>query len=1044
MNVSDAGYARTVWSGLAIACVLLAALERWRRAPSGIDADAIVLASSTTLALVGIVATVLASLGVFESSTMTASCLVLALAIWPWRAHGVRPEQVRRRVLTWLAPLLLVGGGLALRLPVNAYHLAGRDQGTYTLRALQTLRTGSFEQHDPVLADAATDAVEEAAMRRSGPADLLGLYPERREPWRAGLYEAAYRPGWYLADRAAGRVVPQFLHLHPMLMATAGLVLGPERIAWVMPLQAAVTLLAIWCIARRLWPVGPWAFFATGLYATTPLVVWVHRTPLSEVGAGLFVAAAVLALLRARAGEARHLQTAALLLGSLAWLRGNGWLWAPAVLGVLWLVPGESPHRRRAAGLYVLLVWTGVLVHLFTIFPYVHDELRRQITLLGEPSPARFAAGFTVLLVAWVCIDALAFGRHGAVTHANRVVGLRRWAPRILVLALGFAIVGYLTLRSGTEGAPYSRLDAFGPLVGLPVLLFAGGGAAIVAWRWRPSSAADLWLTAMMAAGVLTVALYAQRNLPQLGLYYYGRYLVPEILPATILLATTTIRELHGFAARRLRGRAAAAGTVIVGGGLAWSVAGVLVTDPATRLQEFAGAERMLQWIADRVPEDAVIIAGGEGWHHGHTFNQVGGAIAMGHGRVVVPYRTREAAHATAWELLVARPQATGQPAPPVFLLVNEATHPLRSDGMVRAAMDDLLAPPLVAKQIDLLEMVVHRLTPTTDGPPTRVTQDDLRMGLVELGVEREALDALAIWSFEAWPGNQRPSGPAGLEVDAPARRRAKTAGRGVCLDRKKPLELRLPPLESGPHSVVLVATPGTAETNHGWRIELDGERRDVSMIAAHRRGRDTLGPLPVAQAPRTIRIRGASKAVPDAPCPHGGLLELRVLPADRPWLGRAPTRALTFAPPRDLGHPVMPTAWVSGRGLSRYRPGLDPDTEIEAVSLVVTPEAPIQFMPEPLPAQDRTELDLVVTLTATAIDPAARLVVRVDGRELVRIDPPDERTGSWQSKAFAFVPEGPVARFEVHLESPSSTDRVRVRDIGLFSREDPTRGELH
>jgi hypothetical protein len=1032
-----------VWAGLAIATVFVTAVVRRRRTTGAIGLESIVLAATTSLVLVGLAATLLATFGIFRSSTMTIACFGLAMSMWPWgverHPHEPRPPVT---VIALLAPALLVGGALALRLPINEYALAGRDQGTYTLRALQTLRTGSFEQRDAVLAAASEDASIDPQVARPGPQDILGLYPTRGEPWRTGRYEGAYRPGWYLADRSEGKVVPQFLHLHPMLMATTGLVLGPERIGSIMPLQAALTVLALWCVARRLWPSGPWPIVATGLFVAMPLVVWVHRNALSEVGAGLLVAAAALALLRARAGGHHDLQTAAFLLGAVAWLRGNGWLWAPALLGVLWLVPGSSAYRRRAATVYVVLLLGGVFVHLATIFPYVVDELRRQLALLGQPSPFRLGLGACLLVTTWVCIDALAFGRHGAARDAPELVRARRAAPLVIVGVIVLSVLGHVWTQRFAAGAPYSRLDAFVPMVGLPMLGVATVGLAVLARRWRPACAADVWLLAMMATTTLTVALYAQRNLPQLGLYYYGRYLVPEIVPATVFLATAALREVHEAISNRWRERAGAVFTSVATAALGWSVCGVLVTHPTTRLQEFAGADRLAHWIARRVPEDAVIIAGGEGWHHGHTFNQVGGAIAMGHGRTVLPYRTREAAHATAWELLVARPRATGEPAPPVFLLVNEATHWLGDEDGVRAAIDDLLGAPLVARNIDLLELVVHRLTPIVDGPPTRVTRDDLRMGLVELGVDTEAEAEIVTWSFEGWQDEGAPTGPPGLDVRVPKRTKA-AAGRGICLDAKAELELRLPDLGSAPRSVVFVAAPGTAALNHQWKIELDDELRDPSIIAAHRRARDTLGPLPVKRAPRRITVRGASRASRGAPCPHGGLLELRILPADRAWLGRTTASASTFAPPRDLGHPVEPTSWVSGRGLSRYRPGLDRNIEVEAVSLVLTPARPLRFMPEPLPAEGEVALDLVITLTATDLVPEARLVVIADGRELERIDPPDARAGSWQSKPIRFEPEAPVTRFELRLESPSPGDRVRVRDIGMFSRGVRVRGRV-
>ena len=62
------------------------------------------------------------------------------------------------------------------------------------------------------------------------------------------------------------------------------------------------------------------------------------------------------------------------------------------------------------------------------------------------------------------------------------------------------------------------------------------------------------------------------------------------------------------------------------------------------------------------------------------------------------------------FELLVARPEATGEPAPPVLLLLNEATKDHTRDpddpaARVRvAALDELLPPPFVARRIDLVE----------------------------------------------------------------------------------------------------------------------------------------------------------------------------------------------------------------------------------------------------------------------------------------------------------------------------------------------------
>jgi hypothetical protein len=123
------------------------------------------------------------------------------------------------------------------------YALAGRDQGTYTLRAEHTARTSAIAFVDPVLERAGAERGQ-----RSGPDDLLGLYPRRGESWRTDVYEGSYRPGFYLADRESGVVVPQFLHLHPMLLTAAIWIVGREPMGLVVVLEGVLAVLAVFAV----------------------------------------------------------------------------------------------------------------------------------------------------------------------------------------------------------------------------------------------------------------------------------------------------------------------------------------------------------------------------------------------------------------------------------------------------------------------------------------------------------------------------------------------------------------------------------------------------------------------------------------------------------------------------------------------------------------------------------------------------------------------------------------------------------------------------
>ena len=1000
---------------LSVAAIATSVHARWRRR-EGPGAETWVLGAVVTLALVGISSSLLAVFGIFDRVALVLANVTLAALVWPWgprrSARPAAPPQPRAlRELGLL--LLLVVGAVALRWPPLRYPFAGRDQGTYALRAETQLRTGRLASDDPILAAATADADG----TRPGPEDVRGLWPRRPESWRRGRYEAGYRPGWYLADRDRGRVVPQFLHLHPSLMAVAGTIAGAEAMAAVVILEAALFVAVMFCLARRLFGSALVATLAAGVVVLDPLSIWVHRTTLTETVTALFFWGAVLAAVRTRDHEPYDLDTAALLLGALAWVRGNAWLGAPVVLAVLWLLPGRSPARRRPVAIYLAVTAAGVIAHASTSFPYLVDELRKQLGTSLLPAPETLAAGAVLGAVAWLLVDRFCF--HDRIDGRVRAF-VRRVLPTALGVAAAVAVLAYAWMRAASPPMPASRLDPAIPLFGATLLACAALAVPRVVARAELTRARDVWLAAAAALVVVTLGLYAQRNLPQAGLFYYGRYLTPELLPACALLAAATVDRLRTAGLYR-RIAAAALGLLLLG-----LAAAPLVRDPVVRLREFEGGQRLVDRIAAAVPADAVVVAGGEGWHHGHTFNQVGGALQMGHGRSVLPYTSREAFYATAYELLVGRPEAEGIAAPPLYLLLGEATHHYRREqgGTPLAAIDDLLPPPFVAREIALLELFTDRLTPVTGEMPTRVTRDELRMALVRIDVDPDRAGERR-FRFRG------PDPPSGLELAGSF----ELTEHGLCFDRHETVTIHFTEgLPLGPGSIVLVATPGTAEVNAKLSIAIDDVARSPSPPQTGPRPADTLGPFPIASAPAKVAIQGFARSR-DAACPYGGLAELRVLDVDRPALAMANAEATTLAPARDLGHPVEPTLWVGGRGLSRYRPGIEPAPEIEALSIVVTEAEALRFADEPLPAAGQSPIDVIVTLTGAKVGPDTRLVVSVDDLDVLTIDPPDELHGTWQSVPQAWTPAAPVVRFGVRLDGAQAAERVLLRDIGLFSR---------
>lgn len=994
--------------GLTIGLGLVAA---GLRARAIVGAELVALAAATSLGIVGIVGVLAGVVGWLVPAVVLPVVVLVSAAFWRSRPrHTVVPTSASRFDRIGLVLIVLVAAGL--RWPPMDHSLAGRDQGTYALRAASAVRTGGFDVVDPVVRDALADPSLVGAM------DVGGLYAKRGEPWREDVYEAGYRPGWYLADREQGLVVPQFLHLHPAVSAIAMWIAGARAVAAVAVLEGLLCVVALFAIARRLMPHGPWPHLAALLYATSPLCAWVHRNPLSEAPTGLFSLCAVLALLRARddPGDRKGmLVLAACMLATTAWIRGNAWLTAPVMLAVLWLVP-RGPERSPARMVLIVGIAATVVLHGFTVYPYLHDELSRQLTMLGRPSPWTLVIAVTGGVIVWWSVDEIAFGPRSPRGPAI-AAAIMRAAPQALLGLAAVALMLWQWRASASDGgAPWSRLDALVPGIGWPLLVVAAAGLVVAVGRWRTAEINEpqVWLVACGAAVVTTLVLYAGRNLPRFGLYYYGRYLVPEVVPVVCAAAAFAVGHLHAVLFER-RPRGAQVVAILSSLGLVAATVAPLVLAPSTRLQELEGTDRLIDAIAQRLPPDAIVIAGGEGWHHSHTFNQVAGALAMRDGTQVLPYHSREAAYASLHFLLIAQPTSRGLAPPRVFVLINEASHVLARDvrGAPMALLDDGVSPPFRAVSIATFELVSDRLTPTVDRLPTAVTRDWLRMALVEIVAMPDEVPTVAL-------GGDAPRVPAGVTIEGAS---------GGCVSHDAPLVVRLDgTLDVA--GVVVVASPDDAARAESWQITIDGIDRPTRAAGTSARVRQTLGPF-AAASPRTITIHGAPKPEGDRECPHGAVTEIRLLGPEQSALARVEPESIVIAPDDDLGHAVVLARWVGGRGLSRLRPQIAPGATMRANALTLTAATPVTFADEPLAAGS---YDVVINTTATAVDPTARLRVLADDRLIGEIDPPDTRDRSWQSPPLRYDTTTSVTRWRVELVA-GDADTIGLRDVGLFMR---------
>ncbi len=1007
--------------------------------------EAALLTSVFTISVWGICGALCLIVGAFTPLYCAGAVVAAAVAVLGLRARigPPRPSPARRKTsplaLATCGALLLVGVGL--RSPPMDAALAGRDQGTYMLRAAAAARDGALSRTNPALA-----AASRSLNDRPGPADIVGLYPVDDLLHREGVYEGAYRPGFYLADRSTGTVVPQFLHLFPAL-------LGMTR--WWLP--AALTpclnlfISALWLLMsfrvglrffQRELPALAWV----ATLALDPLAIWVGRNPLTEPLDALLWMTALLCLLRETTDGDRAPLAAAFFLGVAAWLRGNIWLLAPIMLVPLLLptrVPSDTEQSERDAehevtdkprprgdgwlaplALWWLLAVTSLIVHAMTSFPYLHDELQR-LSLATSLTPAKivWGAGGATLAVAGA-----ATLRHALSSRAGP--GVRRVAGLHGVLFVGSAciLLGVIVARkiwlASATSAGLARLDLLWPAATAPVLLvaFAGGTWLVTSRDGAPPALGELRKQPMFSAMVLAVlgqaSLYALPTLPQTGLFYYGRYLLPQLLPLAYGLCVAGLFAV-GRRITRARARRAWEGitcVVLVG----W-VAGPLILSPTQRIQEYAASRSLVESIAGQLPAGSVVIAGGEGWLRAHTFNQVAGALELEHDVTVLPYRTREAAFATAMELLVGQPTFESSPPPPVFLLLNESTKDRPGGPDTRRAVVDLDLPaPLHTEPLATYELFGHRLERSAQERPTHALRNEIRLVLASVTHPSTA-------GSRTFPIPNAPS----MTSDDPH-------GQALtCVRDERGWTVSLPPMKQGPRWLSLRVPPDQRDRVSRWRVLVDSQAFDAAILGEKRAERSTLGPWLLRAPPRTVTVIGATASTCDRALVSVSVSSLAPPPARPPLEGAVPHHRVT--PPLAERGGYGQTQWTYGHIFNRFRLGASSSHELAGDSIWLSSDRPLTFPPSAL-GSGSYEVSLTLKGLDALDDDAAngRILVEIDGAdplELALDTLPSARV--WTPVVGSVQLDAGAVGLSVTLAHPHHRSRVLLRDVALI----PTSG---
>ena len=484
------------------------------------------------VSVVAWLALVLAELGQFRLGLLALLLAIgafgLSLLVYAFRASPATPTAAAG----WRTPALGATAGIllcaALFLPPYETAVAGGDATVYLNFGRQIAHHGALEFEDALLRPLSIASRAELFLNRA-PLDTTGQF-------------ARFPGGFLIADIADPTVTAGFSPLFPVLTAL-GHALGSPRAALVVaPLFATLSLVGLWCVARRLGGVHA-AWLAATLTAVSLPQIWFAKLSVPETVAQCFVMAGVLAWLVACAR------------GATGWALAAGWFLGLAcfakvdllvLLPVFLLAVGAARLLTRARFgdpplLLALLAAFGLvvahnLVHYLSFAthyrPYVAYLIQTSsvLTLLRDSALVQAGAGLTAVLLAAAGVAAL---RQPARRWPRWCWG---WAAVAALVAYG---VNYVTTTAGRLDETIVWLSWYvsWPMLGLAALGLTG----LVRVR-RTDAAPGLAVVGLLLGVVGLQYLYDPLE-TGLQMESMRRY-VPVVLPLTMLFGALTVVTL--------------------------------------------------------------------------------------------------------------------------------------------------------------------------------------------------------------------------------------------------------------------------------------------------------------------------------------------------------------------------------------------------------------------------------------------------------------------------------------------------------------------
>jgi hypothetical protein len=428
----------------------------------------------------------------------------------------------------------IVGVGLILRLEQWPNLAGGQDQGLYTNMSAALSRSGSINFIDP--------------FRAKLPDDLQSIYDQ------------AHLLSVNLVDSSLSLFTIEFYPLHPLWMAIGDSVSSPYGRHLSLLLFSLMGLAGAYQLSLEIDKRKEVAQLFVALLVVNPALVFFTKFPVTEVVAFAFAINGFLFLiryLRATTSQSRHLNLLLTLLCFLS-LGATRWqiiLYAPffLVLFIAALTPVFTQRLRTQ----ILIIVSSIG---FTLIPTLLYYKFAQPTLFA-PMKATIVDALPSTQILFIGTVLTSFGlltlrqprllkKLHKPSWQHQLSRLQSLAPVLLLLSFALSIFSILALYSSGVMPPWEYPVPLGDLYLFRfhsfyrLILFASPMAIVLLFMapFISKSRSSILAAAYLFGALLWIVILTRPIVPYL--YYYGRYLVVDMLPLVLLLASILCIDL--------------------------------------------------------------------------------------------------------------------------------------------------------------------------------------------------------------------------------------------------------------------------------------------------------------------------------------------------------------------------------------------------------------------------------------------------------------------------------------------------------------------